>query len=198
MYIHRTSNLSVPPCELSLGSRCLWVSKNTHPGRGHAQRNSYHCGSRLKPHLQCCLLGCQKEISLCRLWTGNQCSVFHSPTLVDFILDHMPNPVESVYVCLIWRITGVTGLRVRVFHPLSLLSVSSSLCLVWYPLFNLKAWDWEEVWMQNQTRPFCEVRRWQKEVKADKHHQQQCSTNTEIWMKDRAGMAELKAKGRRS
>lgn len=65
---------------------------------------------------------------------------------VDFSLDHTPNPVkinvgECVCACdsgcLPWRSGGVTGLNHS--SHLSPLSVSSSLCLLWYPLFNLKA-----------------------------------------------------------
>lgn len=48
-----------------------------------------------QPHLQCNWVGCGKEISLCRVWTGNHCSGFESPTpgFVDLSLDHISSLV---------------------------------------------------------------------------------------------------------
>lgn len=58
-----------------------------------------------QPHLQCPKLGCGKEISLWRVWVGNHCPGFQSPTLgfVDFSLDHMPNPLK-IYVSVCVRV----------------------------------------------------------------------------------------------
>lgn len=131
--------------ELPLGSRCPRPARDT--CRRSTCTNVSNCKKLLslwlqpQPHLQRNWVGCGKEISLCRVWTGNHCSGFESPTLgfVDLSLDHISSLVNlSVCVSSVeeWRCDSIRPFFsfVCVLLPLS----------TGVPPFNLKAWDWEK------------------------------------------------------
>lgn len=144
-HVYWTSSLSGWLCEPPLGSRCPQPSRDT--CRQSTCTNV--CTKKLlslwlhpQPHLQCYWVGCGKEISLCRVWTGNHCSGFKSPTLgfVDLSLDHISSQV-NLSVCA----SPVEEWRCDSILHFSLLSVCVLLPLsTGVPPFNLKAWDWEK------------------------------------------------------
>lgn len=101
-----TSDRSVPACELAPGSRCPWLSNDTHADQvhtqAHTQRNSYRCGSTLD-HISTATgwPAGRREVFL-RVRAGNHCRRLQilspTPGFVDFTLDHMPN-YSSINMC---------------------------------------------------------------------------------------------------